>query len=208
MRDTRTRRLRTATLAACGLLIPVVAPAADATADEARAVIEETVVQVLDILRDESQDAEQRRTSLQVLARKRFDFRTMSRLVLARDWRRLTDAQKAEFVEEFEAYLANDYGTRIERYEQEEVEVLGARVEPRGDVTVKTKIVGGANDGALVDYRMRKNDDWRIIDVVIEGISLVKNFRDQFREVMGREGPVGLIERMREKNAEHAAKGA
>jgi hypothetical protein len=56
---------------------------------------------------------------------------------------------------------------------------------------VRTKIVGGKNNDAIVDYRMRKGKDgtWRIIDVVIEGISLVANFRDQFREVIARGGP-------------------
>lgn len=176
-------------------------PVAGSAEDGARAVIEKTVDEVLAILADESQDAAQRRATLETLAKDRFDFRTMSRLVLARNWKRLDAEQQVEFVAEFQSYLANDYGSRIERYEQEKVEVLGERKEPRGDVTVKTKIVGGENDGALVDYRMRQADDtWRIIDVVIEGISLVANFRDQFRDVMGREGPVVLIEKLREKN--------
>jgi phospholipid transport system substrate-binding protein len=57
-----------------------------------------------------------------------------------------------------------------------------------------------------VDYRMRKQDeDWKIIDVVIEGISLVANFRDQFRDVMGREGPSALLTKLREKNARDSA---
>lgn len=84
--------------------------------------------------------------------------------------------------------------------------MLGEQPEPRGDVTVKTKVVGGENDGALVDYRMRQEDgSWKIIDVVIEGISLVANFRDQFRDVMGREGPSALLGKLREKNAKVSA---
>ncbi|MGH0030498.1 MAG: MlaC/ttg2D family ABC transporter substrate-binding protein [Myxococcota bacterium] len=186
-----------------GLALLLLAPAVASAEGAAQAVIEKTVVEVLAILRDESLDASARRASLETLAQDRFDFRTMSRLVLARNWKRLSKDQQAEFVDEFETYLANDYGSRIERYDQEEVEVLGERPEPRGDVTVKTKIVGGENDGALVDYRMRSRDGaWKIIDVVIEGISLVANFRDQFRDVMGREGPVTLIEKLREKNAD------
>jgi len=194
-----------ACLALCLLLLPVAALAEDS----AQVVIEKTVDEVLGILRDESLSAEQRRASLENLAQDRFDFRTMSRLVLARNWKLLSSEQQVEFVKEFEIYLSNDYGSRIERYDQEQVEVLGERPEPRGDVTVKTKIVGGENDGALVDYRMRKKDGpWQIIDVVIEGISLVANFRDQFRDVMGREGPATLIERLREKNAAPAPTGA
>jgi phospholipid transport system substrate-binding protein len=191
-------------LAALGLLAAPPSAAEEAPLG-AQALIEQTVVQVLAILRDESRSDDQRREQLEAVAQERFDFRTMSKLVMARNWKRLPAAERDEFVEEFTEYLANDYGSRIERYEQEEVEVLGERPEPRGDVTVKTKIVGGENDGALVDYRMRKGDaGWKIIDVVIEGISLVANFRDQFRDVMGREGPSAVLSKLREKNAKAA----
>jgi phospholipid transport system substrate-binding protein len=197
--------LRLAMLLAA-LCVSIPAFAQDAPGDGAQAVIETTVADVLEILRDASKDAEGRRQAIETLAHDRFDFRTMSRLVLARNWKRLSEEQQVEFVEQFTSYLANDYGSRIERYDQEEVELIGEREEPRGDVTVKTKIVGGENDGALVDYRMRKKDGpWLIIDVVIEGISLIANFRDQFRDVMGNDGPVVLIERLKEKNAAPAA---
>jgi phospholipid transport system substrate-binding protein len=66
--------------------------------------------------------------------------------------------------------------------------------------------VGGKNDGALVDYRMRKNAaaSWKIIDVTVEGISLVANYRDQFREVASQGGPTVVIEKLKEKNASGA----
>jgi phospholipid transport system substrate-binding protein len=207
MSDPHARAARLAAIAFTLVWLPGIASADDAT--QARAVIEKTVDDVLAILRDPAKNAAQRRSALEDMANDRFDFPTMARLVLARSWKDLKPPQQQEFVEEFRTYLANDYGSRIERYEQEEVEVLGARVEPRGDVTVKTKIVGGENDGALVDYRMRRNSaEWRIIDVVIEGISLVANFRDQFRDVMGREGPVSLIQKLKEKNAVPPPTGA
>jgi phospholipid transport system substrate-binding protein len=191
-------------LAAWLCLVPGLASAAaEPLAGPApRAIIEETVEEVLGILRDSARSDAQRRSELEALALERFDFRTMSRLVLAKYWKRFDAEQQREFVEEFRTFLANDYGSRLERYEQEDVVVLGERQEPRGDVTVQTKIVGGENDGALVDYRMRnRKGEWRIIDVVIEGISLVANFRDQFREVMSSDGPDRLLEKLREKNA-------
>src|SRR5439155_717463 len=75
--------------------------------------------------------------------------------------------------------------------------------EGRGDCTVKTKILrGGGNADVLVDYRLRQeNDAWRIIDVVIERVSLVANFRSQFQEIMGSGGPAKLLDVLREKNA-------
>lgn len=171
-----------------------------------RVLIEATVDQVLAILRDDSLVDATKRERLEEIANRRFDFRVMARLVMGRNWRRLEEAQREAFVAEFKTYLANDYGERLQRYDQEQVEVLGEEPRPRGDVVVATKIVGGENDGALVDYRMRQLKDgdegWRIIDVVIEGISLVANFRDQFREVVSSGGPEELLRKLREKNAE------
>ncbi len=164
-------------------------------------MIEETTDEVLAVLRDSALSTEEKRSRLEELARARFDFQTMSRLVLARNWKRFSKPQQEEFVEEFKNFLAHSYGDRIDRYTEEKVEVTGERQEPRGDVTVKTRIVGGEYSDAVVDYRVRQRDgEWRVIDVVVEGISLVFNYRDQFKEVVGRSGPEGLLKRLREKN--------
>jgi phospholipid transport system substrate-binding protein len=199
------KRSEIAALTAIACLGAAAIGAASAT-PTAKALIQDTVVQVLDVLRDKSRTVAQRRLEIEKIAHGCFDFRTMARLVLARDWKKLDSAKRDEFVDQFTTYLANDYGSRIERYQQEEVKVLGEQSKPRGDVEVRTKIVGGESDGAIVDYRMRNGKDgWRIIDVVIEGISLVANFRDQFREVIARGGPEALLQKLREKNAAAAA---
>lgn len=203
----RTKRSELAALIAIGVAGWAAAAGAAEPADAtAKAVIEQTVGQVLVVLKDDSRTVGQRRLELEKIAHSRFDFRTMARLVLARDWKRLDGEKRDEFVDQFTTYLANDYGSRLERYEQEEVEVMAEAPKPRGDVEVRTKIVGGKNNGAIVDYRMRKGKDgWRIIDVVIEGISLVANFRDQFHEVIARGGPEGLLQKLKEKNDAAAA---
>ena len=206
--NSKTRNRIAAIVAITAYLFATAVGAATTTspADSAKALIEQTVVQVLGVLRDKSRTAGQRRLELEKIAHARFDFRTMARLVLARDWKRLDSEKRDEFVDQFTTYLANDYGSRIDRYQQEQVKVLGEQPKPRGDVEVRTKIVGGANDGAIVDYRMRQGKEgWRIIDVVIEGISLVANFRDQFREVIARGGPEALLQKLKEKNAAAAA---
>jgi phospholipid transport system substrate-binding protein len=163
----------------------------------AKALIEKTVAQVLVVLRDDSAHRRAQRASSSRRSPTPFDFRTMARLVLRATGSASTAAKRDEFVDQFTTYLANDYGRRIERYEQEDVKVLAEQPKPRGDVEVRTKIVGGKNNDAIVDYRMRKGKDgsWRIIDVVIEGISLVANFRDQFREVIARGGPEALLQK-------------
>lgn len=177
------------------------AGAADLAA--ARAVIATTAEDVVKILQGPGETKAKRRM-LEAIAQERFDFRTMSRLVLRQQWRHLDAAKQDEFVREFTDYLANDYGRRLERYDNETVEVSSALpMGKRGDVVVQTVIRGGANEGAVVDYRMKRNadDQWKIINVVVEGISLVHNFADQFREVISRGGAEALLKQLREKNA-------
>lgn len=167
-----------------------------------RDAMQQVIDEVLAVLNDESLDKEQRRSAIEDIAYTRFDMKTVSRLVLARSWKKFSPEQREEYMAEFRTYLSNNYSSRIERYEQEQVEIIGTRDEPRGDVTVQTRIVGGEFENALVDYRMRqKEGEWRIIDVIIEGISLVSNFRDQFKEVLSRGGPEHLLSKLREKNA-------
>ncbi len=199
----RLARIPTAVLVAA--LSCLAAPGVRAVAESelgARAVIAETVEEVLVVLRDKSVSTEDRIHSIEAIVYGRFDLYVMSRLVLARNWKRFSEEQKAEYVEEFKRYLTNSYGSRIERYDQQTVEILGEREEPRGDVVVKTKVIGGEFDGALVDYRLRnQTGDWRVIDVVIEGISMVSNYRDQFKTIVSSGGPELLLEKLRAKNA-------
>ena len=127
----------------------------------------------------------------------------MSRLVLARYWKIFDEKQRSEFEDAFKVFLAQEYGKRLDDYENQDVELLGERPEIRGDVTIRTRIVGGEFDAADVNYRLRKKgDEWLVIDVVVEGISLVSNWRDQFREVLrGKDGPENLLAQLRKKNA-------
>ena len=125
----------------------------------------------------------------------------MSKLVLARNWRKLDKAKRSEFVGEFKQHLSRTYGTRLDRYDQERIDVYGAQVEVRNDVSIKTRIIGGQFDGAEIAYRLReRGEDWKIIDVVIEGVSLVSNYRSQFAEVLNSGGIDDLLAKLRDKN--------
>ena len=85
--------------------------------------------------------------------------------------------------------------------------VVGNQPEQRGDVTVLSKVVGGQFDGATMDYRVRgKTGTWLVIDVIIEGVSLVSNFRTQFQPILASGGAEELLNRLKDKNSElHAA---
>lgn len=166
-----------------------------------RQLINETATKIVSILAKKDQTTETRISEIESLAYEIFDFTTMSKLVLARNWKKMDKAKRKEFVVEFKRHLSRTYGTRLDRYEQEEVDVYGAQVEVRNDVSVKTRILGGQFDGAEIAYRLRnRRDEWKIIDVVIEGVSLVSNYRSQFKEVLNGGSIEDLLVRLRDKN--------
>jgi len=199
----RLARIATAVLVAAVscLAAPGVRAAAESEAG-ATAVVDEMVKEVLAALRDKSVPTQKRIRSIEKIAYKRFDLDVMSRLVLARNWKRFSEEQKAQYVKEFKRYLTNRYGNRVERYDQQSVKIIGEREEPRGDVVVETKVVGGEFEGTSIDYRLRnQTGGWRVIDVVIENISMVSNLQEQFKSIVGRGGPELLLKKLRAKNA-------
>ena len=193
--------------AAAGMLLFVGAAcvAAATPADDARATMQGTVDDVLLVLDDTSLSQQAKRDRIQTIAYERFDFVTMSKLVLKRDWKRFDTTQREEFVGEFKEHLSARYGEDLGRYENEKVEVTDQQSETNGDVTVETVIRGGRFDGTPVNYRLRNASSWLVIDVVIENVSLVSSFRKQFADVLERSGPEGVLERLRKKNAQRAA---
>jgi phospholipid transport system substrate-binding protein len=189
-----------AILVAAALLAATV----EVRADEApRLVVRQITDAVIAVLQNKSLSADQKRTKIEDTVKDYVDFETMARLVLARNWSTINDEQKKEFTEEFKQHLAVTYGKNVESYNNEKVEISGDRDEGRGDWTVQTKILRPAGGGdILVDYRLRQKDgSWKIIDVVIERVSLVSNFRSQFQGIMANGGIERLLKLLREKNA-------
>jgi phospholipid transport system substrate-binding protein len=192
------RHTRAAALAgACALVV-----AASAVGGEPRDVVARTVDQVLAVLKDEKLSKQARLDRVVEIAYERFDFPTMSRLVLAKYWKRFDAAQREEFMKEFKDYLAHQYGDRIDRYDQEKVEITGERRTKGGDAIVFTKIHRPGGAPVEVEYRLRSGGGtWRVIDVKIEGIGQVSNYRDQFRAVLSHGGPEKLLAELRAKNS-------
>jgi phospholipid transport system substrate-binding protein len=171
-------------------------------ADNPSAVVQQVVDSVVAVLAGKNLTADQKRDKIQDVMYAHFDFTTLSRLVLARNWKQLSAEQQQTFVEEFKRHLSMTYGKIVESYNNERAVVSGDRAETGGDWTVKTKIVRSGAPEILVDYRLRQEEGaWKAIDVIIEGVSLVANFRSQFQEIVSNQGPQKLIDLLREKNA-------
>jgi phospholipid transport system substrate-binding protein len=172
-----------------------------AAAPGPRDVVRQLGDEVLAVLRDKSLSSDQKRERILDISRRGVDFETLSRLVLARNWSRLTPDEQARFQEEFRRHLAVTYGNAVDNYRNETMVITADREEARGDWTVKTKIPRGG-DEILVDYRLRQvNGEWKIIDFIVEGVSLVSNFRSQFQDLLASKTPKELIDLLHEKNA-------
>ena len=175
---------------------------------EARSFVQQTIDTVLGILRNGAIPLEEKKNRVESIAYERFDFELMSRLVLARNWQKFSDKQKRDFVDAFKKHLSATYRDTLNTFRDETIAIVSSRAESNGDVTVMTVVKGSADD-TKVDYRLRKGaNGWRGIDVIIEGVSLVQNFRSQAQEIVSAEGPDGLIQKLRSKQMKKPAKSA
>ncbi|MCB1749125.1 MAG: ABC transporter substrate-binding protein [Gammaproteobacteria bacterium] len=156
------------------------------------ATVKEAVGEVLNILKNEDFDREQRWTAIGRVIDARFDFRSMSQSVLASNWQSATVEEKRRFVEFFSQYLEDTYRTKIESYTNQSMDYVDEQI--RNDrATVDTFIVTDSNR-IPVTYRLKNNDgEWFAYDVIIEGVSLVNNYRNTFNAIIKAEGMDGLL---------------
>jgi phospholipid transport system substrate-binding protein len=135
-----------------------------------------------------------------------FDWQELSRRTLGRDWKKFTPEQQKEFVSLFEQILQNVYADRVLAYTSEKIE-FGKETElKKGRVEVESYIITLDNKKIPLFYRLTdKSGQWRVYDVIIEGISMIKNYRGQFREILKTKKPEDLLKTMREKAKEKPA---
>ena len=166
-----------------------------------------TIDKMIDILGNpDLQDpakAEERRKLLRDTASERFDWREMARRSLAKHWQQRTDEEKREFVPLFTDLLEQAYMNRIENYSGDKVSYDGEKVKGEYSL-VKVRIYTSKQTNIPVVYRLRKKDSqWLIYDISIEGVSLVKNYRKQFDSVILSSSYEGLVEKLKEKAAKN-----
>lgn len=130
------------------------------------------------------------------------DFESFSRLTLGKHWRQASPEQREAFTREFRSMLMHTYASSLNTYAGETFEHAGERNEGEGRVLVQTRFVRVQGEPVRVDYRLHRRDgEWKIYDVVIEGVSLVLNYRSSFGEEISRGGLDQLIQRMADKEA-------
>lgn len=132
-----------------------------------------------------------------------FNFDRVSRMVLGKNWTKATADQKAAFQTEFRTLLLRTYATALSKYKNQTIEYKPLRMEEGASVaSVKTSILQPGGQPIGVDYSLeRKGEVWKVYDIVIEGVSLVTNYRSQFAQEIRTNGLDSLIKKLADKNA-------
>ena len=193
-------QLLMATLFACALLAPL------AQAGEPSEVVRKGIHGLLEILGQPDLKAPEkkaeRRNRMRKIIHRHFDFEEMSRRSLARAWRKRTPEEKTEFIELFSYFMERNYAGTLESYTNEKV-VLGKESIDEEFAKVNTVIITMDKKEVDIVYRLHKvGGEWRVYDVVVEGVSLVKNYRDQFRSIIRRTSYANLVKILRAKRDE------
>lgn len=134
----------------------------------------------------------------------RVDLDKISKLVLGKYWRKASDEQKTQFQKEFKGLLVNTYATAFNEFEEWTIHFLPMTLDPtKTRVSIKTEVIQASRPPVAVNYRMAVNKagEWKAYDVIIEGISMVTNYKASFAKTIKKAGGLDeVIQQLAEKN--------
>jgi phospholipid transport system substrate-binding protein len=174
------------------------ARAAETPTDAVRTTVNEAISVLQDQGLKNPDWAAERINRLKSIADSRFDYGEMAKRALGAHWNNMSESEQKEFVDLFTKLLTAAYADKIGLYSGEQVKYLEERLEGDDYAEVRSKMIGKTT--IPLDYRLLKKDgEWRAYDVVIDGVSLVKNYRGQFTSVMRSSSYDHLVQTLREK---------
>jgi len=166
--------------------------------------VKKTVDEVVRIVSDKNmkKNDQKRRQSLKKTISLIFDYKEMSRRSLGKHWKQRTPTEQRQFTDLFATLLENSYAGKIESYNNEKIQYLKESVDGNR-AEVKSKVITTKRDEFTLDYRlMEHNGKWMVYDVVIEGVSLVSNYRSQFNRIITANGYGELVRKLQTKSSE------
>lgn len=180
---------------------------AAALADEAPdALVQRVTEEVLDIIRHDKDIQNGSTNKVIDLVDKKvlphFNFQHMTALALGKEWRKANPQQQQQLTAEFKTLLVRTYSNALTSYKNQKVVYKPIKMAPADvDVLVRTEVHQPGNKPVQLDYSLEKQDTgWKVYDVVVAGISLVTNYRDQFGQEIRNGGVDGLIASIATKN--------
>lgn len=173
-------------------------------------LVKNTANDVLDIIKKDKDIQSGDMKKITALAEEKilphFDFDSMSKSVLGKNWREASKEQQTQFVTEFRTLLVRTYASALAKYRNQTIDYKPFRAQPSDTrVTVKTQILQPGGPALPVDYVLKQTGDaWKVVDISIEGVSLVTNYRGQFTNELKQTDMNGLIQRIADKNKGNA----
>jgi len=160
--------------------------------------VKDSVEEVMNVLKTSAANDLKKEHIRNIIGRM-FDFSSMSKATLGKNWEKLDKDQREEFIRLLRSMLENAYINKILGYTNEKAVFIKERALSETRVEVQSNLITG-NTEIPMHYRMlRMNDRWKVYDVIIEGVSLIKNYRTQFREILAKQSPEELLQIMRKK---------
>jgi len=182
-----------------------VVPAKAAAPSDAASFINDLINTALKTLDNKQLSADDRAKTFRELLDKDFDMPRISRFVLGPYWREASDQEKQQFQKLFEDYVVRSYSKSFSEYSGEQMKVTGSRPESETSTLVQSQVIRQNGPPAKVDWRVRKQDnDFKIVDVDVEGVSMVLTQREEFSSVIQRSGGTvaGLNKELQQKLAQ------
>lgn len=192
-------------LSGIGMALVLAVGVAPMAAGTPTAAIKNTIKQMFVILNDEElkapDKAEERRQQLEKVIGNRIAYDEMAKRSLGSQWAQLNEEERQEFIRLYAQLLRDTYSSRFDRYSDEKVEFLQETLQ--GDYAeVRTRLTS-SKFNLDVDYRMlQRAGDWRVYDIVVDGISLVHSYREQFAKIIRTYSYEGLVSKLRQKTGE------
>ena len=174
---------------------PGVAVASQVTED-----VKDTIDKVIEIVgrEDLKNNKEARREALREVIDQRFNYHQMVRRALAKNWKGRSDQERREFTGLFKKLLENSYASKLESYSDETINFTDEVIKGKYAL-VKTEVVRKAST-ITVDYKLINGAGvWKIYDFVIEGVSMVRNYRSQFSKIIRKDSYEGLVRKLTDK---------
>ncbi|MFW6041462.1 MAG: MlaC/ttg2D family ABC transporter substrate-binding protein [Guyparkeria sp.] len=189
------------------LLVASPAVHAEPTEEEARVLVEETAERVIAEIAENRAAVESDPDELLEIVDRillpHVDSERMTRLVLGRYYRQASPEQIRAFTREFQRLLVRTYAGPLSELGDQEIEITGSRADGENELRVETEVSGGDLGTVPVAYRLVVVDgEWKSYDVVVDGISLVNNYRGSFAQKVQRDALDSLVRTLREQNEE------
>ncbi len=158
--------------------------------DKSRSFVSNLSSEGIGLISDEALSLDQREKKFRVLLNKNFDMKTIGRFALGRYWKTSSQKQQKEYLDLFEDMIVRVYSKRFSDYNGEELDVVAARPEGKSDTLVSSVLVPQSGPKISIDWRVRQKKDGqlKIVDIIVEGVSMSLTQRSDFASVIQRGG--------------------